>query len=401
VRALLGHGRSAAHLVAATGASLANSFAIAILFAHLADAESYGVYQIGLAATGLAGVIALSGSATAATRAAAQGRPAAWPLFTARLPYCAAASGALALAGVTIAVLGGSAALGEALLAIAVTLPAYLGADVYPAQLLGERRYRAYLILQLGVQAATALGVAVALAVAPGEPWLALLALCGLTGGLYLVGVLRARRHASVAPEDVAYARRITIATALAAVSSRIDVLATGALLGARESGLVGIARLFSNALKRVWETVSPMLFVDLAVRDRQAGLRLAGRLRPWIFTGLAVPALAGIIAASWLVLALFGSEFEDATTVTQLFLLAAAIAPLGFPETVYLKAHGDVRRLSVSYVLLPLFALGVTPGLVFFYGLTGVGLASVATAIVSVALFVALPRSARFRERA
>src|SRR5207253_2354945 len=82
-------------LALASAVSMANSFAIALAFAHLANPTSYGTYQLAFAIVGVAAIFALSGSSTAAVRAAAQGRAAAFSLFVNRLPYAAATAAAL------------------------------------------------------------------------------------------------------------------------------------------------------------------------------------------------------------------------------------------------------------------------------------------------------------------
>ncbi|MGZ6097833.1 MAG: hypothetical protein ACXWLL_05520, partial [Myxococcaceae bacterium] len=78
-------------LALATLVSLANSVLLAIVYARVGGSHAYGIFQMALATTGVVAVIAMSGAGTAATRAAAQGRRAAWALFKSRLPWCAPA----------------------------------------------------------------------------------------------------------------------------------------------------------------------------------------------------------------------------------------------------------------------------------------------------------------------
>src|SRR6266542_3410848 len=163
-------------LAGVSAVSLLNSLGITVLYARLGGARAFGTYQITLAITGALGVVALSGTGTAATRAAAQGRSAAWPLFRLRLPYVAAAAAILLVAGAALAS-AGNGSLGAALLAAGVATPFFLGADVYPSHLIGTGRYRSYFAFQLAVQALTLVAVAGTLALAPHEPWTAVLAM--------------------------------------------------------------------------------------------------------------------------------------------------------------------------------------------------------------------------------
>src|SRR6266508_3008845 len=80
-------------LALAGGASMTNSVVIVAAFGHLSSAAAFGTYQLALTAVGLIALIGISGSATAAMRAAARGEAAAFGLFRARLPYCVAGAG--------------------------------------------------------------------------------------------------------------------------------------------------------------------------------------------------------------------------------------------------------------------------------------------------------------------
>jgi O-antigen/teichoic acid export membrane protein len=93
----------------------------------------------------------------------------------------------------------GNAKLGAALLGISFTIPLFLGADVYPAFLLGKKRWRSYLRFQLIVQGGTVIGVAGALLLAPREPWLAVLAVAAFTGIAQFAGLWPLRREATSA----------------------------------------------------------------------------------------------------------------------------------------------------------------------------------------------------------
>jgi O-antigen/teichoic acid export membrane protein len=384
-----------AYLTAATVASAINSFVIAVTFARVAGSSRLGVYQTALAAAGVVGIVTLSGSAGAAMRAAAQGRLAAWPLFRRRLPYCLAGSVVMATVAAVFLIIGAQmAALTFA--AMALTLPLFLGADVYPAHLLGRSQYRTHLTFQLTVQGTTLAGVLAAVIAWPREPWIALLAFTGLTGVLQLHGLKTLRLGAYAATEDFSYARGMSVVALLGAVATRLDILLVGALLGAREAGLVSIARLFPTFLKRIWEIPAPWFLSKMAGAGDAGALALAQRYRFRVAGGLAAVALVGIIAAPSAIQLFFGQEFTAATRLTQLLLASAMLAPFGFLEEVALRARGDVRRIGMVYVVLPITTLLLMPLLVLSLGIEGVGVTAVVTAgvyVILVRYLALLPR--------
>jgi len=380
-------------LAASTCVSLLNSVAISTVYARVGGASAFGTYQIALGATAGLGILALSGAGTAATRAAAQGRNAAWPLFRLRLPYAFAAAAVLIGIG-TAAAASGAGPLGAAIAAGGVTMPLHVGADVYPAQLLGQRRYVHYFLFQLVVQSLTLAAVVEAIVAAPHEPWMAVLGLTGVTGVLQFGGLLLSRRESDASGEDVHYARRITAVGILSGLAARLDIILTGALLGVHEAGLLGVARTLSGVMRRIWDTLNPIFFVKLAATTPRDGLRVASRYRLAVMLALGGPGIAGIAAAPVLVPFLFGDSFRPAVTVTQLLLGASVLAPVAYLEAVLLKAQGDLRRLGWSYVVLPLVSILAMPPLVWRVGLNGVGITAILVAAVSVLLYIPLARS-------
>jgi O-antigen/teichoic acid export membrane protein len=385
---------SFAYLAAATAASLLNSLVIAVAFARLAGSSAFGVYRTALAATSLIAFIALSGSAGAAQRAAAQGRSAAWPLFRQRLPYCLVGSG---VAGVIAAVLAlkGAKDAAIAFVVVASTLPLFLGTDVYPAELLGRADYHRYFKFQLSLQATTVAGVLAALLARPHDPWLALLAFTMITGLLQLQGLIRVREGARADAGDTTYARGMSVIALLGTASSRIDVLLVSVLLGVHEAGLVAVARLFPMFLKQMWAIPYPWFLTTMARDGGAAASFVARRYRLVVAGTLAAMSAVGVIVAPFAVPAFFGADFTSAVPLTQLLLASAAIGPLAFLDEVALRALGELRRLGVVYVAQPVVTLVTMPVLVVAFGIVGVGISAIASSMtyVIVLRFVARGR--------
>lgn len=375
-----------------TAASLLNSLAIAVLYTRLAGPALYGVYQLAFAILAAGSILALAGSGSAATRAAARGRAAAWPLFRARLPFCFATS-ILFGAAAGIVELTGRSPLGPTLLVLAATIPLYVGADVYPAHLIGRRRWTDYLRFQLIVQGGTLAGVTAALLVAPGRPWLAVLTVVTVTGVVQTRGLVSLRPGAFAVADDVRYAREISTITLLSAVDARLDLLVTGALLGTREVGLVAIARTLPLLIRRVWEVLYQPFFVRMTAVGPAEAMTVARRFRVPLVAVLGSGSAVGIALTPVFVPLAFGGTGRDAVTLAQLLLGAVILAVVGFVDEVYLKAQGDIRRLRMIYVVLPITSLVFTPLLVYLFGINGIGIEALVVSAVYVVLATNLAR--------
>jgi O-antigen/teichoic acid export membrane protein len=373
-------------LVGAYAASLVNSLLIAILSTRIAGVEYYGIYQLTFSILAVVGIVSLVSSGAAVTRAAAQGRSVAWRLFCARLPYCLATS-LLLVCGALVLFEAGNTTLGAALLGISFTIPLFLGADVYPAFLLGKKRWRSYLRFQLIVQGGTVIGVAGALLLAPEEPWIAVLAVAAFTGIAQFAGLWPLRREATSAKEDIRYAKEVTLLSVLPAVDGRLDIVVVGALLSAKDAGLVAIARSLPLLTKRVWEILFQPFFVKMSAVGPQENLRIVRRYRALLFLTLGSASLIGALVAPVLLPVIFGKDGRGAVTLAQLLLLSTALTVLGLLDEVLLRAQGDIQRLRVVYVALPAISILTLPLLVYFFGIKGVGLEAVLVAATYVVL--------------
>jgi O-antigen/teichoic acid export membrane protein len=371
---------------------MANSIAIAVLFARLAGPRPYGIYQLAFAVVAIAAIIALPGSGTAATRAAAQGRNAAWPLLRARLPFALAGALGIGIVAAGIAATG-RGALGAAFAAAAVTFPFFVGADVYPASLIGARRFMMFLAFQLVVQTATALAVVVALVVSAGRPWVAVAAVAGLTGMLQLYGAIRHRATALVDANDVSYARRMSLVIALAAIDARLDVVVSAALLGTRQAGIVAVARTPPTAVKRIWEVLYQPFFVKMSTLTRRDAFGVARRYRVPLVGALGGVSVVAALATPWVLPAVFGHRFQGAVPLTELLLLSTIVFFPGYLDEVFLRAQADLRRAQLIYLTLPVVSLIALPPLVYVLGIEGIGYEALLVAVVYVVLVSRLAR--------
>lgn len=376
----------------ATALSTLNSLVIAVVYARVAGAAAYGTFQLALALSAVAGIIALGGAPTAAMRAAAEGRSIARALFRRRLPWCGLASMVLA-AGAAGLFAAGDEALAAAVLAAVLLLPATVGGDVVPAEMLGSGRFRAYLRYQVGLQSVSAALVAAAAVAAPDSPWLAVLALQASIGAWQLRTLARLRQPRPPTDEDLRYARGLSGLNILTNVDARLDILLAGALLGSRETGIVAVARTLPLAMKHVWELLYQPIFNRLAASSRDDAAAWMHAQRWKLVAGLGGMNVAAAALCPLVIPPVFGDEFDDAVLPAQLVLLAAALLTVGSLESVFLKASGRIRQLTILLVALPVASLLVLPPALAVAGPTGIGVKALVVAAVHVTLAIWLTR--------
>jgi O-antigen/teichoic acid export membrane protein len=370
-------------LALATLLSLVNSLVIAVVYARVGGSDPYGIYVLALAIIGLASLPTLSGSAIAASRAAAQERVAAWGLFVARLPYCLVVALGLLLTASVIA-LRGDGAIAAALAAGAVILPGYVGGDVLPGHFLGARLWLKYLRYQAAVQLTSALTVVAAIVFAPTHPWLAIMALGGTTGVLQIWELMKLRAACNATSADHAYARSVTGVAFLGTADVHLDILLTGWLLGPAPTSLVAVARFFPLYLRRIWEVVYPAFFARIAAAAKGHALESVSAFQvPLVATFLVLAAL-GVLAAPLVIRLFFGDEFVKAASVAQSLLIATAVASTGYLRMTFLRAH-DVRRFAILHIVLLGSSLIVLPPLLIAFEVEGVGLKALIIACIYV----------------
>jgi O-antigen/teichoic acid export membrane protein len=382
VRQTAGHARTIGPLAIASAVSTLNSLVIALVYARIGGAEHYGTYTLALSLTAMAALVALPGATMAAQRASAQGRRTAWPLFRARLPWAFAAAALVTIAGGVVIVLG-NAELGAALVASGIALPLFVGGDLVRGDMLGRGAYREYLHFQILIQGISALAVVVVIVLAGAEPWIAVLALTGTTGVIQLIQLARERDVATDVRADKAYARQMSVIGVLATADAQIDISLSGALLGPREAGILAVARAIPLQIKYVWELIYQPFFRTFAAVSATRGMEVARQRRWLVISAIGVPAVIGIVAAPWLLPALFGDDFKDAVPVTQLLLVSSIVLAFGSLESLLLRAQGFVRSLNTLYIVLPLVSIVSLPILIAVGGLVGVGVKAILVAVV------------------
>jgi O-antigen/teichoic acid export membrane protein len=218
-------------------------------------------------------------------------------------------------------------------------------------------------------------------------------ALTGSIGAIQLAGLLTARRGARADHVDRTYARRMTLISALAVIDTRLDILLTGLLLGARDAGLVAAARLFPGLVKTFWTVLYQRCFPSLAAGSVEDGRALVRRYRTLLVSGVGVVAAVGSLLAPFLIRALFGAHFEGAVTLTRLLLAAAFVSSFGFLDLTLVRAQGDLRREGVVLAVLATLSLVALAPLILLLGIEGVGVEALIAAVAYSGLAMYLAR--------
>jgi O-antigen/teichoic acid export membrane protein len=259
-------------------------------------------------------------------------------------------------------------------LAVALTsLPLQLGANYLQSILLGEGRTLRYNLSELGLGAFTLVAVVVAVgALRVGVVGvLVTLATVRLTSFAYYAAVLTSRRagfrfrrpELHVARRMLGYGFRVYIATVLAFLVVRVDMLLVNAYLGARQAGLYAVAVSFADAVMLLPAAVATNVFARVA-RGLDAGSSA------YVFRSVAfLYALICIVTVpltGLLIPILFGSAFSRSVTLYWLLvpgvfsfgmmnILAQHFAGKGFPTSaVAVWPIGLAVNVAINVALLP-----------------------------------------------
>jgi O-antigen/teichoic acid export membrane protein len=170
-------------------------------------------------------------------------------------------------------------------------------------------------------------------------------------------------------------------------VLSQADKILLGAFLDVRQVGIYAVAAALVAfvpvALQSVNQIFSPTI-ADLHARGDQALLgRLFQTLTKWIF-GLTLPLAFVMIIFSKPLMRLFGAAFEAGWLVLSLGTLGqlvnAGVGSVGY----LLLMSGNQTRLIRVQVVMAVFMVAATLGLVRPFGMAGVALAAALTNVLS-----------------
>jgi O-antigen/teichoic acid export membrane protein len=180
------------------------------------------------------------------------------------------------------------------------------------------------------------------------------------------------------------------LATTLGLASSQIGTLTVGAMLGPAEAALYAVARQIGEGVLRPTQFLTPAIYPELA---RLVAAGDPGRARGLVLRALRLSAMGAVVMLALLtllggpVLRLIGGE--AAVPAYGVALLLAAAGAIGFatfalePVLISTGRQGAALRARAVgvFTFIPAALLGT-----WLAGLTGVGLASIAAALVTLA---------------
>lgn len=273
-------------------------------------------------------------------------------------------------AGVTAVFPGVTGELGWAEVAVALTgIPFGLGAQFLQSVLLGEGRTRAYNLIELSLSLVTLVAVLVATAGLAAGP---LATLAVLVGGrvvacvVFLTVVARSGQSwgadRRLARTMLRYGAKVYLATLLAFLVIRIDLLLVNGYLGTEQAGYYSTAVALADGISLLPTVVAVNLFAHVARGlDAKWSAMVFRSLAVW-YGGLC---LVSAVLAGPVILLLYGREFEPAVSLYlwlapgifclgMLSLLAQHFAGVGFPiEAALVWVAGLALNLGINVAFL------------------------------------------------
>jgi len=393
--------RTAAPLASATLVSQLNSIVILLALTHLGTQGMLADYRLALSAVGVATIVALPGAATAVSRSAAAGHSVAFELARRRLAWAFVGAAGLALTAAVLLVISRRSTALAVLAAAAVFVP-WVVSDLAGAHLIGTRRFSTYLRLQLVVQTATALWIAIALLVEPGDAWALVAGYLGVTALVQGSALLRLpRRPDTDALRDCyRYGKRLSRINVLSAIDLQLDVLLTAVLLSRPDVALLAVARTGGQFMKALWYLVAQANIGRFSTLREDDSRHAALVLGLWLTPVFAL--ICGISAAlcPWVVPAIFGQSYAGAVTVAQLLLLVPVVGAVGACLELHLKAHAGVRELYILHIVKPVSSFVCLPIAIWTLGLVGVGIEALLIAALYTVLTAVLVLGHHLRQR-
>lgn len=287
--------------------------------------------------------------------------------------FALALAGPLVLAGVALKLLVPSAVQGVGwteLLVVLAAIPGALAASFLQSILLGEGRIRAYNGIEMGHGIVVLIGLLLVLVL--GGDVLAVLLLYTVlyyvTTGVTIVLLLRhgrvlTRPDITLARRMIGYAFRLYVATLLAFLVIRVDILMVNGYLGSEEAGYYSLVAGIAASLQMIPLTIGLNLFPRVA---EGSGDELTAQVFRLTSLAFGAVCLLSAATASILIPAFFGREFEDSIAlyywlapgiffVGMLTVLSHHFAGRGFPrEAMLVWFIGLALNVVMNVVLLP-----------------------------------------------
>ncbi len=378
----LGIGKAASVLVA---------FGLSLLYARLVEKEVYGEYRYILSIFGTLGIFAVPGVATAIVRSQARGFDGTFRRGGGIIFF---SSFGVTLVGLAVAAwfyAGGRTSLALSLAVASFFVPFVEGLGSWRAYYEGKRLFRektmrnvvssvfygcfmagAIFLLAQGY-VASALVLVVAYLIGNAIPNI-----------IFFLGAWHS--VARTAPQEtgaVRYGMHLSLLNAPSTIANYLDALLLHAFMGPAALAVYSFAIALPEQLKSVFAMVATVAFPKLSSSVENGALKktLPQKLiRATIFTTLMVGAY--ILVAPVLYSVLFPA-YGESVFLSQIFALSLIFFPIGIFGTA-LKAEGNLKKIYIHELSMPILQILLLVTLIPFYGLWGAVIARVAARFVN-----------------
>jgi len=369
------------------------SLLLYIVFGHLVSKEVYGTYQYLLSLGAIIGAFTLTGMNTAVTRAVAQGYEGAMAravriqLLWGILPLL----GAWCMGGYYL--LHGNATLGWGLVLIGIFVPLNNTLNTYGAFLGGKKDFKRGFLYSLwwNVPYYVAVGVA---AVFFKSALILLAANLISQGAGLIIAYWRTRRvyrpNHEVGEDTLRYGSHLSAMGLFGVIVAQIDGVLAFQYLGPASLALYSFATAIPDRLGGLFKFL-PAAALPKLVHKTPAEVRETLGKRLWLVTATVGAVALAYIAGAHTFFAILFPQYLASVPYSQVYAFMLLMSVGTSVISAALSATADIRSLYIFNVLSPVVSLGFLTAGVAFFGLWGLILARLLSALFTLVLGLGL----------
>ena len=390
---------------------------LSIAYARYLPKELYGDYRYILSIVGMLGIFALPGMATALIRSVARGHDGALRSMTRIIFLSSLGIAAASLISAGIFFQKESFTLAYSFLAISCIIPFAESFGTWRGYWNGKKDFKTltfYNIVSHIIYGLGMLGTVAGIALGNLPP---ILSVVMLTSAYYITRALpnvffymRTIRTipttASEEPCGMRYGFHLSLVDIPATIANNIDSVLLYTYLGPASLATYSFAIVPIEQLKGLLGTVATASFPKMAEKSFGTNIQsdLKKTLPKKLFKASGITAfivLVYIVAAPLLFPLLF-PQYVDAIPYSQVFALSLIFFPLGLFNTA-MKAEGDLKKIYLYSIGVPLIQIALLAVFIFLYGLWGAIIGRIIGRLVNhgtLTILYFLPRTGKHVEK-
>lgn len=365
-------------LMAKQVAMVAIAFVVAIGFANLIPAETYGTYKYVMSLGAILAIPTLAGMNTSLVRSVARGQEGSFlPIFYTRLWW--GFLGTLASVGVaSYYFIQGNPMLAWAFVITGFFVPWQNAFTVYKSLWQGRRKF-GVLARAVVLQEVLASAPVVA-ALFLTDDILVIIATYSIawtvTSGLFFLHAIRTIRSGTNDPDAIPYGKHLSVMGIFGTIANQIGNIVVWTQLGAVPMAVYAFAVRPPQELKRLFTESFPIAFPKFSVSTKSEIKRTLLKKVAKLYLVLVPIIVIYIIGAPYLY-RIFFPQYVDAIFYSQLFSVTILFIPMTLFGIVF-QAQAQTKTLYLLSVISPIITLA---GLLIFipiYGLLGAFIAPI-----------------------